>query len=105
MHTCEPTLRVGVKYCGHCQPHRNMVELMGLVRALAPDIEFLRWSEPDYDVLLILQACDVACAEAPPVALPLVEVIVSSIDFEEYESDEELARATVAALRRAGDAT
>ena len=102
--TTQAPLRVGLKYCGHCQPFRNMVDLMDQVRAAAPDIDFVRWSDPDLDVLLALQACVVACADIPPVGAPLVEVVVSSIDFHEYESDADLVAGTIEHLRKAGGA-
>ena len=103
MKASDPALRVGLKYCGHCQPRRDMVALMRLVEADAPEMAFERWSDPEYDVLLVLQACDVACAEVASTARPRVEVIVSTIDFVDYETDDDLAEAVRAALHKAGE--
>ena len=92
---------IGVKFCGNCQPRRDMVELYGLLKAGAHDLEFVRWSDPDYAALLVLQACDAACAEMPPFAGPKVEVVVSTLNFQEYEQTDELVAAVLTSLRMA----
>lgn len=92
---------IGVKFCGNCQPRRDMVELYKRLKADTPDLEFVSWSAPDYAALLVLQACDAACATVPPFAGPTVEVIVSTLDFVEYEDDEAWLDAVRAALRQA----
>ena len=91
---------IGVKFCGNCQPRRDMLELYACLKK-TEGMEFVRWSEPDYAVLLVLQACDAACAELPPFEGPKVEVIGSRLNFVEYEETDELVRAVVAALRTA----
>ena len=58
-------------------------------------------SEPEYAALLVLQACDAACAAMPPFTGPTVEVIVSTLDFVEYEDDEAWLNAVRTALYRA----
>ena len=93
--------RIGVKFCGNCQPRRDMSELYDRLKAQAPDLDFIGWGEPDYAALLILQACDAVCATLPPFAGPKVEVVGSTLDFTGYEDADELAGATLAALRRA----
>ena len=78
-----------------------MVELYGRIRAKAPDLDFISWYEPDYAALLVLQSCDAACATLPPFAGPKVEVVASTLDFIEYEDTDDLAQATLTALRQA----
>jgi hypothetical protein len=91
--------RIGVKFCGNCQPRRDMPALyQALCRAR--DLVFVSWSDPAYDMLLILQACDAACATIPDFAGPKVEVIASSLDFVEHEDDDALLAAVLAVLRR-----
>jgi hypothetical protein len=91
--------RVGVKFCGNCQPRRDMSALYRALQRQAGDLAFVRWSDPA-DILLILQACDTACATIPPFAGPRVEVVASRLDFVEYEDDAALLAAVLAALRR-----
>ena len=93
--------RIGVKFCGNCQPRRDMVELYKRLKAETPDLTFVSWSEPEYAALLVLQACDAACAAMPPFTGPTVEVIVSTLDFVEYEDDEAWLNAVRTALYRA----
>lgn len=92
--------RIGVKFCGNCQPRRDMLELYGRLKE-ADDLEFVNWSEPDYAALLVLQACDAACAALPPFEGPKVEVVGPRLDFVEYEETDELTRAVLGALRAA----
>ncbi|MDR2727378.1 MAG: hypothetical protein LBC10_05240 [Deltaproteobacteria bacterium] len=93
--------RIGVKFCGNCQPRRDMVALYDLLKMQAPDLDFIGWAEPNYAALLVLQACDAVCATPPPFAGPKVEVVASTLDFTGYEDTDDLVQAALAALRRA----
>ena len=93
--------QIGVKFCGNCQPRRDMVELYKVIKAHAPDLDFVSWDEPDYAALLVLQSCDAVCATLPPFDGPKVEVVISTLDFTGYEDTDDLAQATLTALRRA----
>ena len=92
---------IGVKFCGNCQPRRDMVELYGLLKTQASDLDFTHWEKQGYAALLVLQACDAVCATLPPFDGPKVEVVISTLDFTEYENTDDLVQATLTALRRA----
>lgn len=73
-------MKVGVKFCGNCNPH---IDMPGLFRDLAtrsPAPSFVRWDAEEYDVLLVLSGCPVDCTTRPPFAGPVVVVTNESID-------------------------
>jgi len=56
-------LRIGVKYCGGCNPRYERVEMMERVQFRSNDrFLFLRHDEPDIDVLILMSGCHRACA-------------------------------------------
>lgn len=58
---------VAVKFCGHCNPQMDMVEVYQLLRERLPQLSFCYYAEnPRAGVLLILNACSAACAAVPP---------------------------------------
>jgi len=57
-------VKIGVKFCGHCNAHMDMKQLLDQLRVRLPREEFCYFSqEPDVDVLLIMHACPVECAD------------------------------------------
>lgn len=62
-------LRVGVKYCGNCNPLIDGKNLLKEIKREASDskldIEFLSWHEQNFDVLLVISSCPVDCASRP----------------------------------------
>ncbi len=74
-------MRVGVKFCGHCNMHRDMAQLCGELRARNPNILFEPVSEGSHmDVLLVLNACPAACATRPPFSGPTVVATPGDLD-------------------------
>ena len=73
--------RIGVKYCGNCNP---CLDGPGLVKALAQatdTFEFVRWDDSgSYDVLLILNSCAVGCATHPLFEGPCIVATSESIE-------------------------
>lgn len=61
--------KIAVKFCGHCNPQLDMVEVFEVLRSRLPEMEFCFFSQDtDADTLLILNACSAACASPPPFA-------------------------------------
>jgi len=57
-------LRVGIKYCGGCNPEYDRVAAVNrLAEDLREDVEFLPASAPDLDLVLAVQGCRTACAD------------------------------------------
>ncbi|GHU63153.1 hypothetical protein AGMMS49983_05990 [Clostridia bacterium] len=74
-------MRVGVKFCGHCSPRREMTEVLNTLRTLDPETDFTIFSEnPDADALLILNACETGCATRPDFPGPVILVTPESVD-------------------------
>ena len=58
-------MKVGVKFCGNCNPHIDTVSLYKQLAAEMNDIEFVYHGEGDYNLLLVLSGCEVDCAARP----------------------------------------
>lgn len=74
-------MTVGVKFCGHCAPRRDMTEVYAALRAQAPELLFCCWAEKAAaDALLILNACRSECASRPAFLGPVVVVSPEAVD-------------------------
>jgi hypothetical protein len=88
------SLTLGIKYCGHCQPRRNMFEFMERLCFWLKDVEFIGWDKPgDYAHLLILNACSVQCARVPEFGGTVIFVSDQGLNFQEYDQEEDLLQA------------
>jgi hypothetical protein len=55
--------KIGVKYCGGCNPNYERVEMMGRVRSLVGErFLFLRYDQEDLDGMIHVNGCPRACA-------------------------------------------
>jgi|GEM_PF-151335 len=55
--------RIGIKYCGGCNPTYERVEMILRVKARFNDqFLFLRYNEPDIDTVILVSGCRRACA-------------------------------------------
>lgn len=89
------TLRVGIKYCGNCNPRIDGPALVRALRGSMPDTEFLSFKDPDQDVLLVVSACASDCATRLQPFGPEVSVAGRSVNrvfFEETELAREVMR-------------
>jgi hypothetical protein len=59
--------RIGVKYCGGCNPNYERVELVQRVQSQTGDrFLFLRYDDQDLDGRIALSGCQRACAVGDP---------------------------------------
>ncbi|WP_421071329.1 hypothetical protein [Pelotomaculum propionicicum] len=72
-------LRVGVKYCGHCNPYIDGPALVHNLEQLVQNVELVSWDNPTYDVLLMVSACMSACLSRPSFNGPWIEIVVNEI--------------------------
>jgi len=66
-------LRVGIKYCGGCNPGYERVEMIERVQfRLNARFLFLRHDEPDLDVMVLMSGCHRVCAgqDLNPMGIP-----------------------------------
>lgn len=94
-------MRVGVKFCGNCNPYVDMPALAGDLAAQAEGVTFVCWEDADYDVLLVLSSCSCDCATRPPFAGPVIIATSEAVDRWPVAA-EELPAAILAALKRYG---
>jgi 4-hydroxybutyrate CoA-transferase len=55
-------VRVGVKYCGGCNPHYDRAQILARLRRDLPDIEIVLAGEVEVDLVAVICGCPVACA-------------------------------------------
>jgi len=55
--------RIGVKYCGGCNPGYERVEMVDRIQFRFNDrFSFLRYDEPDITMLVLMNGCQRTCA-------------------------------------------
>ncbi len=68
-------MRIGVKFCGNCNPRLDTPELVRLLATESGELEFVRWDDRNgYAVLLVLNSCQIGCATFPNFAGPCIVV-------------------------------
>ncbi len=92
-------MKVGVKFCGNCNPCVDMPALFRALAARAEGVSFVRWDDADYDVLLVLSSCRSDCATRPPFAGPVVSATSEAVDLWPVAEDD-LSDTILAALKR-----
>jgi len=85
-------MKVGVKFCGNCNPYVDMPAVLQSLVAQAASLEFVHWEKPDYEVLLILNACPVGCCGRPSFLGPQVIVTSDAVDYWPVSKNELLPR-------------
>jgi len=56
--------KIGIKYCGGCNPNYERVEMAQRVQSLVKDrFLFLLHNQQDLDVLVLMNGCPRACAD------------------------------------------
>lgn len=73
-------MKVGVKFCGNCNPQLDMISLKKWLEISTPEISFVRWEDEGYDVLLLLSSCPADCTTRPDFAGPMIRVTSELID-------------------------
>jgi hypothetical protein len=59
--------RIGVKYCGGCNPEYDRVSLVkDIEKRLKNDAQFVSWQSEDIDLLLVVCGCRTACVDLSP---------------------------------------
>jgi len=57
-------LRVGIKYCGGCNPEYDRVAIVNhIMQGLQDKIEIVRPESEDVDLILSVNGCSTACAD------------------------------------------
>lgn len=91
-------LRIGVKYCGHCNPEVEGPELVAQILALAPEFTVVNWEE-DKDILLVISGCAIDCVSQPAFQGPVINVAGRFVERWFIHPLEELPSAILAKIR------
>jgi hypothetical protein len=87
-------VKIGVKYCGGCNPNYDRVALVRQIEErLRGKASLARADSKGIDVVLAVEGCSTACADLSPFAGQEIRVITSPEDAELFIHDLE-ARAS-----------
>ncbi|WP_040683326.1 hypothetical protein [Thermosinus carboxydivorans] len=73
-------MKVGVKFCGNCNPYVDMPTIFKELSMRAKGITFVRWDDENYDVLLVLSSCGRDCATRPDFTGPVIVATSEAVD-------------------------
>jgi hypothetical protein len=77
--------RVGVKYCGGCNPHYDRLALAEDLRArLGGEIAWASPEARDLDLVLAIEGCQTACADLSPFEGSEIRIITCREDAEGF---------------------
>lgn len=74
-------MKVGVRFCGFCNPHFDVSVLLNKLGALTPGVEYIRWDDMNVEAYLYLSGCSRACAVRAGVREPKVVVAGTMVDY------------------------
>jgi len=94
------SLKVGIKYCGHCQPQMDTKELYEQLLLQMKDAEFFYFAlNENVDILLILNACQVGCASRPKFHGRTIIVTPNEVDYWPVEK-QDIVRKVIEKIRK-----
>lgn len=78
-------LRIGLKYCGGCNPAYDRVALVKKIeRSLQKEVEFVSPESEGVDIVLAVQGCSTACADLSAFKGLQIRTITSMEDGENF---------------------
>ena len=78
-------LKVGIKYCGGCNPYYDRVALAKqIANRLAGKVEIVRLDHDQIDQVLAVEGCNTACADLSHIDRKKICVITCPEDAEEF---------------------
>lgn len=78
-------LRVGIKYCGGCNPEYDRVAIVDhIMQSLQDKIEIVRSESEDVDLILSVNGCSTACADLKSFEGLKIHTITSMEDSDKF---------------------
>jgi hypothetical protein len=78
--------RIGLKYCGGCNPHYDRVQAVGyLWERLKDTVELVSYEDPDIEGVLVVAGCPTACVDLTTFKGRSVWVVTSPQEAERFE--------------------
>lgn len=84
----EQRKKIGVKFCGNCNPQIKASDLLQKLKNHYKDVDFVKWDELNYDILIILNSCPVGCATHPNFSGTKIIIKNNSINYEPVSQEE-----------------
>ncbi|MBZ4653411.1 MAG: hypothetical protein JG781_750 [Peptococcaceae bacterium] len=79
-------VKIGIKYCGNCNPHINSSAIINYLKEKTKgDYELVPWNEQDLSLLIIMSGCPADCATRPNYQGPVITVGGLTIDLHPVE--------------------
>lgn len=77
--------RIGLKYCGGCNPRYDRVQAAGYLRERLKDrVELVSYEDPDIEGILVVAGCPTACVDLTPFKQLPVWVVTSRQQVQDF---------------------
>jgi len=78
-------LKVGIKYCGGCNPYYDRVDLVKQIESrLQGKVEFVSAGNDDVDLVLAVEGCQTACADLESFQGKIIHIISQKENIDEF---------------------
>jgi len=78
-------LKVGIKYCGGCNPYYDRVALVKLIESrLREKVEFVPLESARADFILAVEGCKTCCADLKPFQRKKIHIIFGKEDADKF---------------------
>ena len=78
-------LKIGLKYCGGCNPEYDRVAVKNQIeKSLQDKVQFVSPESDDKEMILAIQGCKIACADLSPFQGVKIWKITSMEDAEKF---------------------
>lgn len=80
-------IKIGVKFCGNCNPYVDMVSMLSKIKESVPNAEFVSWEVEIYSLLILLSGCPSGCVTIPDYSGPKTMITSNSINYSEVGAE------------------
>lgn len=85
--------RIGIQFCGGCNPHIDRGSIaMELRDRLADEGYEIVWNRTDCDFVIFISGCTASCAERQSCGEPSIRVAAATVDFIDVAEHEMTAK-------------
>ena len=79
------SIKIGVKYCGGCNPNYDRVELVeDLKRRLDGKVKFVVADSEGVELVLAVEGCEIACADLSPFEVKRIFIMTGVEDAHRF---------------------
>ncbi len=85
--------RIGIQFCGGCNPHIDRGRIAREVRERLADEGYeVVWNRTDCDFVIFMSGCTASCAERQSCGKPSIQIAAATVDFTEVAEQEMAAK-------------